>query len=191
LRCFGINDYLITHDHLKKRDYFHPALEQKSFFYCPIRVIKRTGTIWTLLPQEDFKTHNYQYVVISTDLSEESYLKNLAEDIKWGESADIQQVSLDVLAGYGEKAIPYLQEILTISSRENIRQSCITAIERIQDGVRFDEKNELNIIPSTKANPPEASDMDTSRIAPESQGGKGKKNSMRKKQSRKAKPRRN
>ena len=124
-------------------------------------------------------------------LSEESYLKNLAEDIKWGESADIQQVSLDVLAGYGEKAIPYLQEILTISSRENIRQSCITAIERIQDGVRFDEKNELNIIPSTKANPPEASDMDTSRIAPESQGGKGKKNSMRKKQSRKAKPRRN
>ena len=79
-------------------------------------------------------------------MSEESYLKNLAEDIKWGESADIQQVSLDVLAGYGEKAIPYLQEILAISSRENIRQSCITAIERIQDGVRFDETSILGTL---------------------------------------------
>lgn len=65
-------------------------------------------------------------------MSEESYLKALAEDVKWGESPDIQTISLELLAGYGEKAIPYLEEIRTVSTKEETRQACMEAIKRLQ-----------------------------------------------------------
>lgn len=91
-------------------------------------------------------------MVILESVSEESYLKNLAEDAKWGTDADIQKVSLELLVGYGQKAIPYLEEILTVSTQEEIRQACADAIKRLQNGNELMDASQRKPLGGRKVN---------------------------------------
>jgi hypothetical protein len=66
-------------------------------------------------------------------MNEESNdIRDLTIEAKWETDLERQKRSIEKLGSYGITAMPSLEEIMTVTSREEIRQFCIDAIKGIQ-----------------------------------------------------------
>ncbi len=59
-------------------------------------------------------------------------LRELTIDAKWETNLEKQKRSIEKLGSYGRPAIPSLEEIMTVTTRDEIRQFCLNAIKGIQ-----------------------------------------------------------
>jgi hypothetical protein len=59
-------------------------------------------------------------------------LRELTIDAKWETNLEKQKRSIKKLGSYGSPAIPSLEEIITVTTRDEIRQFCLDAIKGIQ-----------------------------------------------------------
>lgn len=67
-------------------------------------------------------------------MQESNDVRDLTMEAKWETDLEKQKKSIERLGSfYGMTAIPSLEEIMTVTSREEIRQFCIDAIKGIQD----------------------------------------------------------
>ncbi len=58
-------------------------------------------------------------------------LRQLKEDAKWASSIESQVKAVRELGSLGEAARPLLEEVLQVSARDEIRQSCVEAIKKL------------------------------------------------------------
>ena len=65
-------------------------------------------------------------------MDELNSFRALTIEAKWETDLEKQKKSIEKLGNFGTTAIPSLQEIMTITSRTEIRQYCIDAIKGIQ-----------------------------------------------------------
>jgi hypothetical protein len=66
-------------------------------------------------------------------MNESNAVRDLTIDAKWETDLEKQKSSIQKLGSYGKTAIPSLEEIMIVTSREEIRQFCIEAIKGIQE----------------------------------------------------------
>lgn len=59
-------------------------------------------------------------------------LRELTIDAKWETNLEKQKRSIERLESYGNPAIPSLEEIMTVTTRDEIRKFCLDAIKGIQ-----------------------------------------------------------
>ena len=59
-------------------------------------------------------------------------IRDLTGDAKWALDEEIQKRSIDELGALGPAAVASLEEIMAVTSREEIRRHCIEAIEAIE-----------------------------------------------------------
>jgi hypothetical protein len=59
-------------------------------------------------------------------------LRELTIDAKWETNLEKQKRSIERIESYGSPAIPSLEEIMTVTTRDEIRKFCLDAIKGIQ-----------------------------------------------------------
>lgn len=64
-------------------------------------------------------------------LADQEELRQLKEDAKWASSIEGQIKAVGELGALGEVALPSLEEVLQVSVRDEIKQSCIEAIKKL------------------------------------------------------------
>jgi len=59
-------------------------------------------------------------------------IRGLTGDAKWASDEEIQKRSIDELGALGPAAVASLEEIMAVTSREEIRRHCMEAIKGIE-----------------------------------------------------------
>lgn len=65
-------------------------------------------------------------------MHESHSLKDLIEEAKWGASIETQKKSIHELGSYGQEAIPALEEVRSVTARDEIRMEVEAALRNIQ-----------------------------------------------------------
>jgi hypothetical protein len=81
-----------------------------------------------------------------------NYLRDLTAEAKWGTDSETQKRSIEELGSYGNIALPSLEEIMVVSSRDEIRQHCIDAIRGIERMGLSDDKKDDNKVKADNEN---------------------------------------
>ncbi len=80
----------------------------------------------------------------------------LKEKAKWARDVEEKKTAIKELSSYGEKAIPFLEEIRNVTAYEDIRSACIEAIRSIKGEEKASQQQQQ---PSNKAATTAANDV--------------------------------
>jgi hypothetical protein len=72
-------------------------------------------------------------------LSEKKEIWELEQTAKWSHSLREKKMAIKELSFHGEQAIPYLDEVMNVTTYDEIKTACIEAIKAIK------EKNQTGI----------------------------------------------
>ena len=83
-------------------------------------------------------------------LVDQDRLHQLKEDAKWASSVEGQIKAVRELGAFGDAALPSLEEVLQVSVREDIKQCCVEAIEKLGRDSKAEKARKNRKVPKGK-----------------------------------------
>lgn len=99
-------------------------------------------------------------------MSSGEVLYQLKETAKWSRDPQEKKIAIKELTAFGERALPSLQEILSVSAYEEVKSACTDAIKAINKG--YDPtrtSSSTEVLKKTKGEDQEEQDQNVTEVS--------------------------
>lgn len=83
-------------------------------------------------------------------MSEKKEIWELEQTAKWSHSLREKKIAIKELSFHGELAIPYLDEVMSVTTYDEIKAACIEAIKAIKEKSQPQQETDAESSPTTR-----------------------------------------